>query len=89
MVLSFASSQSAWSQVDMSGSASTRTIAINNIETNFITIADRRYPLIAEVYAVIRKDAAMDSPQRKLYLWLLSEEGQSVVKQSGYVPIFP
>jgi len=43
--------------------------------------------LIADVYAVIRKDSQSESGPRKLLQWLLSTEGQAFVKQSGYVPI--
>ena len=71
----------------MSGSAETRAIAIDNIEPTFETIQNRRYPLLAEVFVVVRKDAKPESPERQLYRWLLSPEGQAVVQQSGYVPI--
>ena len=71
----------------MSGSAETRAIAVDNIEPSFETIRDRSYPLLAEVFVVIRKDATPESTERQLYRWLLSPEGQAVVQQSGYVPI--
>jgi ABC-type phosphate transport system substrate-binding protein len=39
------------------------------------------------VYVVTRKDAAAGSPALKYRDWLLSPDGQRVVKQSGYVPV--
>jgi len=71
----------------MAGSARTRTIKIDGVAPNRETIEDGTYPYIADVYAVIRKDSQSESGPRKLLQWLLSTEGQAVVKQSGYVPI--
>ncbi len=51
------------------------------------TIADGTYPLATEVYAVIRAAAAPDDPARLLRDWLLTEEGQAVVAESGYIPL--
>lgn len=64
-----------------------RTIAIDGVAPNAETLADRSYPLTAEVYVVVRKDAAADSPSVILRDWLLSNEGQKLVAESGYVPI--
>ncbi len=71
----------------MAGSAKTRTIAVDGIIPNYETIETRSYPFVAEVYAVIRHDSDANAPPRRLLEWLLTLEGQSVVKQSGYVPI--
>ena len=38
------------------------------------------------VSAVIRPDAAADSPERQLYDWLDTEAGQACIKKAGYVP---
>ncbi len=43
-------------------------------------------PLCNDFYAVIRPDAAADSPERQLYDWLDTEAGQACIKKSGYVP---
>jgi len=71
----------------MAGSARTRTIKIDGVVPNRETIEDGTYSYIADVYAVIRKDSQSESGPRKLLKWLLSTEGQAVVKQSGYIPI--
>ncbi len=71
----------------MAGSAGTRTIKVNGVAPTEETIAKGTYPYIANVYAVIRREASPDSGPRKLLQWLLTDEGQAVVKQSGYVPL--
>ncbi len=71
----------------MAGSAGTRTIQVDGVAPTEETIANGTYPYIANVYAVIRREASPDSGPRKLLQWLLTDEGQAVVKQSGYVPL--
>ncbi len=71
----------------MAGSAGTRTIKVNGVAPTEETIANGTYPYIANVYAVICREASPDSGPRKLLQWLLTDEGQAVVKQSGYVPL--
>ena len=51
------------------------------------TIRQEEYPLINPKYVVIPADAAEDAPNRILYDWLLSEEGQHLVAHEGYVSI--
>jgi phosphate transport system substrate-binding protein len=63
----------------------TRTVAIDGVEPNAETIASGKYPLTTPVYAAYRASDPPDSPGMKLLAWLLSEEGQRVVKESGYV----
>ena len=64
-----------------------QTLAINGIEPNRQTIADRIYPYVAEVYAVIRSDLPKNCLAYKLYEWLQCKEGKEVIKESGYIPI--
>jgi len=71
----------------MSGSPRTRTIAVDGIEANPETIASRKYPFVSEVFVVTRKEISPESPAAKLRNWLLSAEGQAVVRESGYVPL--
>ena len=51
------------------------------------TIADASYPFVTEVYVVVRDDLAPESTAMQLRNWLLTAEGQSVVAQSGYIPV--
>ena len=65
----------------------TRTVAIDGVEPNPESIASGKYPFTADVYVAYRADLAAGSPAMKLLAWLLSEEGQAVVRESGYVPV--
>ncbi|HEY3964416.1 MAG TPA: substrate-binding domain-containing protein [Planctomycetaceae bacterium] len=71
----------------MSGSPRTRTIAVDGIEATEDAIRQRKYPLTTEVFVVTRKGLAPTDPAARLRDWLLSPEGQSVVRESGYVPL--
>jgi phosphate transport system substrate-binding protein len=66
-----------------------RMIGVDGVKPTSATISARTYPLAAEVYVVTRKDAAAGSPALVYRDWLLSPDGQRVVKQSGYVPVSP
>ena len=71
----------------MALSPETRTLAINGVEPTAETMANGKYPLRAPVYAVVRKSDLADSPGRKLLRYLTSPEGQSLLRESGYVPV--
>ena len=64
----------------------TRTVAIDGIEPTADTIATGAYPYTADVYAAYRAGEPPDSPAMKLLDWLVSPEGQAVIRESGYVP---
>lgn len=71
----------------MSGSPRTRVIAVDGVEPSTETIASRKYPFVSEVFVVTRGDLPPTAPARRLRDWLLSAEGQAVVRESGYVPL--
>jgi phosphate transport system substrate-binding protein len=71
----------------MSGSPRTRTIAVDGVEPTYETIRQRKYPYTTEVFVVTRKGIVPTDPAARLRNWLLSPEGQSVVRESGYVPL--
>jgi phosphate transport system substrate-binding protein len=64
-----------------------KMIGVDGVKPTSATISARTYPLAAEVYVVTRKDAAAGSPALAYRDWLLSSDGQRVVKLSGYVPV--
>lgn len=70
---------------DMYTSERSRLIAVDGVVPTAETISNQQYPLWDGYYAVYRKDAAPDSPVRQLLNWLLSESGQQVAVQQGYV----
>ena len=64
-----------------------KMIGVDGVKPTSDTIASRKYGLAAEVYVVTRKGAAADSPGVQFRDWLMSSDGQRVVKKSGYVPV--
>ena len=64
-----------------------KMIGVDGVMPTYETIGDQSYPLTTEVYVVIRQDTPTGSTARMLRDWLLGEEGQAVVGESGYVPI--
>lgn len=70
-----------------SGHFNTEMLAINGVVPSSETIADGTYPLRTEVYAVTRKDLPAEHPAARLRDWLSTPEGQSVVAETGYVPL--
>ena len=65
----------------------TRVLAVNGVMPSSETIRSGKYPLCCDVYVVTRKDIAADSPAAKLRDWLLSDDGQNCIAESGYIPI--
>ena len=66
-----------------------KLISINGVLPTSSTIATGAYPLTTEVYAVIRGGTAADDSAVLLRDWLLTQNGQAVVEESGYVPVTP
>lgn len=61
-----------------------KMLAVNGIYPNKENIASGAYPITSSFYAVYRKDN--DNPNIQILLdWILSEEGQKIVEESGYV----
>ena len=54
---------------------------------NYKSISEKSYPFTTEVYVAIRKGLDSHGSALRLRDWLLTEEGQAVVKESGYAPI--
>jgi phosphate transport system substrate-binding protein len=61
--------------------------AIEGVLPTSKTIAEGSYPLITDVYVVVRAGTPPGSPAMYLRDWLLTEEGKAVVGESGYVPV--
>ena len=64
----------------------TKTISVDGIFPNKETIRNYSYPLVSEVYAVIRSDADISSMTYKVFEWLQTEAGKKVISESGYIP---
>jgi phosphate transport system substrate-binding protein len=72
----------------MAPSGTVKSLAIGGVAPNYANILNRRYPLNADVVLVTRKNTGRTSAAFALREFILSEEGQAVVKESGYVPMF-
>ncbi len=64
-----------------------KLIGIDGVQPTAENIASRTYPLTTEVYVVVREDMPQDSSAVMFRDWLLTEDGQAVIAESGYVPI--
>jgi phosphate transport system substrate-binding protein len=64
-----------------------RIIAINGIQPTAEKIGKRAYPFVAEVFLAWLDDLPTPSPAQVVRDFLVSEAGQRVVAESGYVPI--
>lgn len=63
-----------------------KLLAVNGVYPDEDNIRSGAYPITVEFYAVTR--ANDDNPNTKAMLnWILSEEGQQLIEQSGYVGI--
>lgn len=62
-------------------------VAVNGVAPAPENIANRTYPFVTDVVLAWRADMPEDAPGAKLREWFLSEEGQAVVAESGYVPV--
>ena len=60
-------------------------IAVDGVIPNNTTIYDKTYPYVTEVYAVIRSDLDDQSMAYKVYNFLQTLKGRSVISKSGYL----
>lgn len=66
------------------GNSQVKMIALDGVYPDKKNISTGKYPIIANLYAVYNKDNENENIQ-KLMEWILSEEGQTVVEECGYV----
>ena len=70
---------------DIYGKENIKTFAINGIMPDKNSIKNKTYPFVANVYVSIRSDLDRNSMAYKLYEWLQTLSGKSVIDESGYV----
>lgn len=61
-----------------------KILDVDGITPSNETIGSGEYPLTNDFYVVIRKSAKENSPERILYNWICSEQGQELVEQENY-----
>lgn len=71
---------------DLAGKSGVKTIAVNGIEPTEENIRNGSYPITDMFYAIYRADN--DNPNIPLLVdWVISDEGQKIVNDTGYVGI--
>jgi phosphate transport system substrate-binding protein len=73
--------------VDMWGNENVRLMKVDNVYPDNSTIASKQYPIVTSYYAVFRKSEVSGSPVRKVVDWILSDAGQQLAEDSGYVKV--
>lgn len=64
-----------------------RLLAVDGVMPDNKSIASGKYPFSTAYYAVIKKKEPKDTSARKLLDWILSEDGQKLAEEAGYVPL--
>ncbi len=72
---------------DMKMAQGLKIISIDGVEPNAETIRSGAYPHLNAYYCVIPAKAAEDAPNRILYQWLQTQEGQNLLDAEGYVSV--
>ena len=73
--------------IDSEAAKGIKLLKINDVAPNFDTIKNGEYPITTAYYIVINKNEKENSTTRKLVDAMLSERGQMVAKEAGYVPV--
>lgn len=73
--------------VDMWGNDNVKLLEVDGVYPNHETIQSGEYPVKTAYYAVIRADEPSNSPVRSMIAWILSDEGQNLAEESGYVKL--
>ena len=67
-----------------------KMLKVNEVAPSAAAIADGSYPCTGYNYAVIRADEPQDSPARLLIEYILTDEGQQTIADTGYfAPLDP
>ncbi|MBQ7870557.1 MAG: substrate-binding domain-containing protein [Oscillospiraceae bacterium] len=72
---------------DMEMAQGLKILSIDGVAPSAETIRSGAYPHLNAYYCVIPADAAQDSPNRILYEWLMTAEGQRLLALEGYVSV--
>ena len=72
---------------DMRMADGLKIISVNGTAPNPDTIRSGEYPFLNPYYVVIGSEEPEGSPARIMFNWLLSEEGQELVRLEGYVSV--
>ena len=73
--------------VDMWGNENVELLEVDGVYPEKETIRTGEYPVKTAYYAVIRGDEPKNSPVRQMVEWILSDAGQNLAEEAGYVKI--
>ncbi|MBE5930217.1 MAG: phosphate ABC transporter substrate-binding protein, PhoT family [Lachnospiraceae bacterium] len=71
---------------DMVGNENVKMLSLNGVYPSAENIKNGTYPIIAQFYAIYRADNTNENIP-VLIDWILSEEGQKIIEETGYVSI--
>lgn len=63
-----------------------KMVSVDGIAPSTENIKDGKYPIVTPIYAVTYEEQANENVQ-KLLDWILSDEGQHIIEETGYVGI--
>lgn len=69
------------------GYGSTKAIGVDGVSMTKENIYNDTYPYVTNIYASVRADIDKSSTAYKIFEFLTSDKGQSVVEESGYIPL--
>ena len=69
---------------EMNEDPNIKILSIDKIFANKATILGGEYPFVNDFYAAIRKNTPEQNPERLLFRWLQSTEGQALIESEGY-----
>ncbi|MDW7659878.1 MAG: substrate-binding domain-containing protein [Bacillota bacterium] len=73
--------------VDMWGNEKVKLLKVDDIYPDQETISSGQYPIKTAYYAVFRKSELEDSDIRKVVTWILTDDGQQLAEEAGYVKV--
>lgn len=71
---------------DLVADSNVKMLALNGVYPDRDSIRNGEYPVVMQFFAVVRKDNANPNVG-KLIDWILSEEGQKLIEDTGYVGV--
>ncbi|EFE6906944.1 phosphate ABC transporter substrate-binding protein, partial [Escherichia albertii] len=71
----------------MNADKNIKLLTINDIALTAENIRNGKYPYIVDAFMVTRENPTSET--QKLVDWFLTPQGQSLVEDVGYVPIYP
>lgn len=76
-----------YDEIDSEVAQGIKLLGVNGVKPNNKTIQDGSYPIQTAYYIVINKNEPENSDTRKLVKAMLSERGQQVAEEAGYVRV--